>query len=101
MSCSRWLLGATCALITSPLWAIPPGAPTQGSSVYSAREVHRDVSRPMRDIIAEMGPARLVDPSDNVIPNEIRGFSDLYPALDFGPGEVMPAQRSPSGLHRR
>jgi hypothetical protein len=97
MSCSRWLLGATCALIAIPSWAIPPGAPTQSGSVYSAHEVHRDVSRPMREIIAEMGPARLADPGDNVIPNEIRGFSDLYPALDFGPGEVMPAQRSPSG----
>ncbi|MGE4070626.1 MAG: hypothetical protein AB7E72_05570 [Lysobacterales bacterium] len=98
MSCSRWLLGATCALITSPLWAVPPGAPAQGVDVYSAREIKRDVSRPMRDIVAEMGPARVAEPGEDVIPNEIRSFAELYPALDFGPGELMPAQRSPNGL---
>ncbi len=64
--------------------------------VTVAREVHRDVSRPMRDVVAEMGPARPMDPADNIVPNQILSFSDLNP-LSAGDGTLTAAQRAPSG----
>lgn len=97
MSWGRLLSGALAVALSVPAFAGSPGSPATPPNVSVAREVHRDVSRPMRDIVAEMGAPRVGDPAERVVPNRILDFSDLFP------GAVTPAvrsdsvQRAPSG----
>lgn len=97
MSWGRLLSGALAVALSVPAFAGSPGSPATPPNVSVAREVHRDVSRPMRDIVAEMGAPRVGDPAEHVVPNRILDFSDLFP------GAVTPAvrsdsvQRAPSG----
>ena len=90
MSWSRLLSSALAVALVVPAFAGSPGSPAQAPDITVAHEVHRDVSRPMREIIAEMGAPSVGDPSDNVVPNQILDFSDLFP------GAVTPATRSDS-----
>ncbi len=74
--------------------AVGPNAGERGE-ITVAREVARDTSRPMRDIVAELPQEAPEDPSDYVVPNQILDLDDAR-----GDGDMdapSPAQRTPSG----
>jgi hypothetical protein len=98
MSWNRLVYASLIAVSAMPVAAVPPGTPAGASDMTVAREVHRDVSRPMRDIVAEMGAPRVSDPGDYVVPNQILDFSDLFPDAQTPPTATTRAQRSPTGV---
>lgn len=84
--------------LVGPALAAPPAVnQSSGPQATVAREVHRDVSRPMRDIIAELGQPQINDPGDRVIPNRLLDYSDLYPGLNLN-GVLTPSQHQPLGV---
>lgn len=97
MKLHRWLCAAVAAVLGAPVLAGSPGAPAVGLDYTVAREVHRDTSRPMREIVAEMGAPQVGDPSDNVIPNQIFDFSDLFPGAENNLRAATGVQRAPLG----
>jgi hypothetical protein len=98
MMFSRLLTGLLVAASALPASAGSPGAPAAPVNMTVSREVHRDLSRPMRDIVAELGAPAIGDPADYVVPNQIRDFSDLYPGATPPATRSAGTQRVPSGL---
>lgn len=70
-------------------------------TVTVAREVKRDTSRPMRDILVEIGTtppgAELEGGRIKVIPNILPGISELYGEIAPSPPEAR-AQTTPTGV---
>ena len=97
MSWNRLLSGALAVALVGPAFAGSPGSPGAAPDITVAREVHRDVSRPMRDIVAELGAPRVGDPGDYVVPNQILDFSDLFPGAVTPETRSDSVQRAPSG----
>ena len=97
MSWNRLLSGALAVALVGPAFAGSPGSPGAAPDITVAREVHRDVSRPMRDIVAELGAPRVGDPGDYVVPNQILDFSDLFPGAVTPEPRSDSVQRAPSG----
>ncbi|MBK8283608.1 MAG: hypothetical protein IPK97_01335 [Ahniella sp.] len=89
--------GLALAALISTTHAAESTANPDGLNVTVAREVHRDVSRPMRDIIAELEQLPSAPPTDYVVPNQILDFNTLYPGQQGDGGPTM-VQRSPSGV---
>lgn len=68
--------------------------PDNVGEVSVAREVYRDVSRPLRDMIADLGPRSPSEGDETAIPNIILDLDNLK-ARPHGPS--VPAQRTPTG----
>ncbi|MDX1556072.1 MAG: hypothetical protein R3212_08605, partial [Xanthomonadales bacterium] len=84
------LAAASCTVHAAGPDPDAPGA----SSV--AREIARDTSRPLRDLIAELPSSQPSDPADYVVPNKFLDLDDFYD--DPTPDSIGPVQDSPSGM---
>lgn len=71
--------------------------PTVASNTTVAREVQRDTSAPIRDLIPNVPDPNSLNPTEYVVPNTILDVDDLYIGLQVGDRGVQNIQRSPSG----
>jgi hypothetical protein len=87
----------TALFLTIPCAGFAAGPNPDAPGAYSvAREVHRDTSRPIRDIISELPTPPPSDPNAGPIPNRFLDLDDFRD--DPSTSESAPAQRSPSGV---
>jgi hypothetical protein len=80
------------AVLLIPVMVQAAGAESNSTGDYTvSREVHRDTSAPMRNIIANLSPAPPADPTDYVVPNILLDLDDLVVRPDKAP--PSPVQR--------
>jgi len=72
-----------------------PGVTGATQQQNAAREVHRDTSPPLREMLATLGPDPTGDPTDYVVPNIFLDLDDFVPGSL--PESLPPAQRSVAG----
>lgn len=91
------LRAALLLLSCGPLAAIAagPANPSAAQQQTAAREVHRDTSPPLRELLANLPPDAPGNPTDYVVPNILLDLDDFVPGSL--PSALPPAQRSVSG----
>ncbi|MCB1633036.1 MAG: hypothetical protein KDI37_01410 [Xanthomonadales bacterium] len=91
----RWLFAAACLPVVGHAGTV--ATPTVPATTTIGREVQRDVSPPLRDLISQVQDPNSLNPTEYVVPNVILDVDDLFIGLQGAERGFQNVQRFPSG----